>query len=123
MARHVGEVKCLECGGTAGVFADKRNWLYTNCKADFGGDDCGINKYQSAKGQARIRARWARERPEQAAQFLGPAPKPEPVQEPAPVTETPKPAPKPAEPAPAPAAKKAPKKPGIFGKSRKAVTA
>lgn len=120
MAKHVGEVKCLECGGTAGVFADKRNWLYTNCKAEFGGDDCGINKYQSAKGQARIRARWTREKPEQAAEFLGESAT-KPAAEPAP-----DPAPEPQrqpEPAPAPAARKAPKKPGIFGKSRKAVTA
>lgn len=116
MAEHVGEVRCLECEGTAGVYADKRNWLYTNCHRKHGGDDCGISKFQSAKGQARIRARWARENPAQAAAFLG-DPKPEPVEKPEPE------APKAPAVEPAPAPKKAPKKGGFFQSNRKVATA
>lgn len=118
MAEHVGEVKCLECGGTAGVYADKRSWLYTNCHRKHGGDDCGISKFQSAKGQARIRARWARENPEQAAVFLG-EPTPEPVAEPEPEPQ------KQAAEAPVHTPKKAPKKGGFFKsqRNRKVATA
>ncbi|MAX55394.1 MAG: hypothetical protein CL537_07770 [Alcanivoracaceae bacterium] len=126
MAEHVGEVACLECGGTAGVYADKRRWLYTNCHRKHGGDDCGINKYQSAKGQARIRARWAKEQPEQAAAFLG---NEMPEQEAAPVP-TPVPDPEPAptaaeDPAPVPATVPKPSKPkrGMFRANREGVKA
>lgn len=56
MAELVGHAECPECKQKAGVYADKRGQLYLNCKEGEKGG-CGIFKYQSKTGQARLKKR------------------------------------------------------------------
>ncbi len=51
MSELKGQVPCPDCGTTSDVKADKRKFLYLVCP------DCGVFKYQTHKGQARLRAR------------------------------------------------------------------
>lgn len=51
MSELKGQVPCPDCGTTSDVKADKRKFLYLVCP------DCGVFKYQTHKGQARLRYR------------------------------------------------------------------
>ncbi len=55
MAEQVGWIPCAECRKRAKAMEDKRGKMYTDCS------DCGVNKYQTNKGQETIRARFATE--------------------------------------------------------------
>lgn len=58
MAEVIGKAVCPECGAVAKVCEDKRKQLYLNCDAGESGG-CGIFKYQSKIGQARLKKRFA----------------------------------------------------------------
>ena len=51
MAEFVQNCDCPECGGEAKAMKDKRMFLYLNCPC------CGIFKYQTKTGQAKMLAR------------------------------------------------------------------
>lgn len=112
MAEHVGEVGCPECGESCAVKADKRKFIYLDCA-------CGIFKYQSKSGQEKIKARWRKEQPEKAGEFLGGAEVvPEKIAVEEPETEAVKPEVKAPVIPKKPALEKAPKKASYFERSR-----